>query len=146
MTLDEAPQDPQQPEPSALRRLMERSSHVYRTRVRTTTVVLVVAFVTLAVFYAFSTQHYYPETPKQPVKQVEQPQPSTADDVAPTTSQTPPSTEETTTTEPTGVEGTSPPKTTQTERPLFPNPFEPNTPTDETTVAPTTTPGGGDRP
>ncbi|ALG85524.1 hypothetical protein [Gordonia phthalatica] len=145
MSDEETPQDDRQPEPTALRQLARRMRHVYKTRVRTTTVVLVVAFIALSVFYAFSSQHYYPETVKQPVRNVQQSQ-TTTDEPTPTVSETPTSTPETTSSTPTATEGSSPTTTSETNRPLFPNPFQPQTPTDETSVAPTTTPTGSGRP
>lgn len=150
MTPAQVPQDdqhdPRQPEPSPLRRLARHTRHVYRTRVRTTTVVLVLVFIALTVFYAFSSQHYYPDVHKQPAQQVQQTRQPTTDETIPTTSESPSTSAEPTTTTPTGTESSPSGKTTPTETPLFPNPFQPRPPTAETTVEPTTTPTGGNRP
>lgn len=142
MTPDQTPDDRG---PSAFARLTHRMGHVYRTRVRTTTVVLIVLFIALAVFYAFSSEHYDPAKPEdnlRPVQQTEQPLPTRVtprSTVPSSTVETPSSTSS----------ETEPSESTSTRRstpPRFPNPFEPRTPTAEETVEPTATPTGGGRP
>ncbi len=46
------------PTPSRWRRRWDRVSHIYRTRVRTTTVMLVVVWVVCLILYLFSANHY----------------------------------------------------------------------------------------
>lgn len=114
-----------EPVDSRWRRLWERVSHIYRTRVRTTTVLLVVAFVVGIVLYMFSANHYgvIPDLPEQqgqtPATRVE-PAP-----VTPSTATTAPSTDENSaTTEPSGASApessTTAPSTTTSTHAIFP--------------------------
>lgn len=86
-------------------RIERRMRHIYRTRVRTTTVVLVIVWLALLAFYGFSTQHYHPERDQQvrPVQTQQEPSstvPTTT--VETSTSVAPSSTEEPTSTSGTG--------------------------------------------
>lgn len=134
------PSIPQPGERSALKKLAHRMRHVYKTRVRTTTVVLVIAFIALSVFYGFSSSHYNPETPTQTVR-------STQQTVEPTTQEPIPTSEVPLTSEP--PVSTSEPQqqteestsTSESTQPLFPNPFEQTPESSRQSVAPTATPG-----
>lgn len=138
--------DTEAPETSAVLKLAYRMRHIYKTRLRTTTVVLVLAFLGLWVFYSFSSQHYYPDQ-NRPVRQVEQtrqPSPTHSE----TTTSTPESetSEETETPTDTETPQTWQGTTKQTESPTLPNIFEPQIPTAETTVEPTETSRDGNQP
>ncbi|WOC13205.1 hypothetical protein [Gordonia sp. MP11Mi] len=52
---------------------LERLKHVYRTRVRTTTVVLIVLWFALLALYGFTSQHYPPKEAARPTQTTEQP-------------------------------------------------------------------------
>ncbi|EGD55282.1 hypothetical protein [Gordonia neofelifaecis] len=78
-------------EQSAFSKLMHRMRHIYRTRVRTTTVVLVVVWFALLAFYGFSSQHYDPKPqPGENISKVQSTTDSTT--VRPTTTSSEPST------------------------------------------------------
>ncbi|GAA4683218.1 hypothetical protein [Gordonia humi] len=124
-----------------LEMLMDKLSHVYRTRVRTTTVVLIVAWFALLAFYGFSSEHYpakqssatTPAHTTQEPETTEEPTSSTPVETTPETSSTTdePSTQETTT------ETTDPAQEQQETRTT--NPAQPRRSTPEQTT-PTTTP------
>lgn len=99
--------DPLDTPESKLSRLMSRMQHVYRTRVRTTTVVLVIVWLALLAFYGFSSQHYEPtrNSPGQ-VTQTPQVQP-TRTTVPQTTTPTTTSAPESSTTDGQGSASTS---------------------------------------
>ncbi|MBM7366254.1 hypothetical protein [Gordonia hydrophobica] len=147
MNTEPTPRDDQEsevPERSALLTLAHRMRHIYKTRVRTTTVVLIVAFLGLWVLYSFTSQHYSPDenTTVTKVQQTRQPsttyqEPTTEEPQ--TTDETPTSTD--TGTPQTGVETTEP---SQSSTP--PNVFEQRIPTAETTIEQTQTPGSSNRP
>ncbi|WP_026918433.1 hypothetical protein [Gordonia shandongensis] len=62
-------------ETSRLRALAHRMRHIYHTRVRTTTVVLVILWAAALTFYAFSSEHYAEPEPPPRVQQPVAPQP-----------------------------------------------------------------------
>ena len=69
-----------------LARLWQRISHVYRTRVRTTTVLLIVAFLVGLPLYGYTSQHYEePAAPQQNQQQRQDPE----KDRSPTVSEQP---------------------------------------------------------
>jgi len=79
----------QGPEPSAFKKLARRTKHIYKTRVRTTTAVLCIAFILLSIFYSFSSQHYHPEDQVPRRSTVQQPvEPTTSEVIPPSTSVT----------------------------------------------------------
>ncbi|MCF8609978.1 hypothetical protein L5G28_07355 [Gordonia sp. HY285] len=132
---------------------VERLKHVYHTRVRTTTVVLIVLWFALLALYGFTSHHYPPKDAVKPTRTTEQPVDTQAPVTEPseTTSRTPSTSVESTTEstpEPTdGTEQTT--GQTQSTTPLPPRRTAP-LPTqlmpeldapDESTD---TTPGSGD--
>ncbi|WP_375003819.1 hypothetical protein ACE11G_04540 [Gordonia sp. PS3] len=91
------------PEPSAIVKLARRMRHVYHTRIRTTTVVLILVWFALLGFYGFSSEHYATEPRVPQGTQVQQPvEPTTSQPSY--TSQTPTSSTVESSTEPTQTE------------------------------------------
>ncbi|MCF8601898.1 hypothetical protein L5I01_00840 [Gordonia sp. HY442] len=77
----------------------ERLKHIYHTRVRTTTVVLVVVWFVLLGAYNFTSQHYPPKESARPTTTTEQPVKTRepAPETTESTSETPSTTVESTT-------------------------------------------------
>lgn len=128
----------QEPEPSAFEKLAHRMRHIYKTRVRTTTVVLCVAFILLSMFYSFSQQHYRPEdqVPQRSTVQ-RQVEPTTSEVAPPSTSER--STVESTPTQAPGTtetleQGSQEGTTTSTPRETFRFPWEQSPQTTERTT------------
>ncbi|MGO3328408.1 hypothetical protein [Gordonia sp. (in: high G+C Gram-positive bacteria)] len=91
----------------------ERLKHIYHTRVRTTTAVLVVAWLLLLGVYNFTSQHYPPKESARPQTTTQQPvsTPEPAPETTESTTQTP-----STSVEPTIESTTEPTETTDQEQ------------------------------